>query len=123
MQGRFEGLTETQFGIIEPLLPRLRLGAGRPKAPDLKVLNTILWVLINGAKQCSVPKGEQWSPKSTAHDRLGKWQEEGVWAEILAVLCGIAEFSSLIDWTQSMVPSYPEKAAEKMWTMGIKERD
>ncbi len=103
MQGRFEGLTETRFGIIEPLLPRPRPGAGRPEAPALKVLNTILWVLINGAWRCSVPKGEQQSPKSAAHDRLGKWQEEGVWAEIPAVLCGIAEFSSLIDRTRASV--------------------
>jgi len=103
MQGRFTGLTETQFGIIELSPPRPRLGAGRPEAPALKVLNTILWVLINGAKWCSVPKGEQWSPKSTAHDRLGKWQEEGVWTDMPAVLCGIAEFSSLIDRTRASV--------------------
>ena len=38
-----------QFELIGPLLPLLRQGAERPKAPAFKVLNTILWLLINGA--------------------------------------------------------------------------
>ena len=101
MQGRFEGLTEVQLGLIEPLIPPSRKGPGRPEAPFPKVLNTILWVLINGAKWCSVPKGQQWSPKSTAHDRLGRWQEDGTWAEIRSRLCGIAELSGLIDWNRA----------------------
>lgn len=103
MQGRFEGLSETQFGLIEPLLPPPRTGPGRPETPALKVLNTILWVLINGAKWCSVPVGEQWSPKSTAHDRLGKWREDGTWGEIFSRLCGIAELSVLIGWNRASV--------------------
>jgi transposase len=98
MQGRFEGLTEAQFSLIEPLLPPSRKGPGCPEASALKVLNTILWVEINGAKWCSVPKGEQWAPKSTAHDRLGRWQEDGTWTNIFARLCGTAELSGLIGW-------------------------
>jgi hypothetical protein len=64
-------------------------------------LNTVLRVLINGAKWCSVPVGEQWSPKSTAHDRFGKWKEDGTWAGIFFRLCGIAEPASLIGWNRS----------------------
>jgi len=103
MQGRFEGLSESQFGLTEPLLPPPRTGPGRPETPALKVLNTILWVLINGAKWCSVPVGEQRSPKSTAHDRPGKWKEDGTWVEIFSRLCGIAEPASLIGWNRSSV--------------------
>jgi len=103
MQGRFEGLTEAQFSLIKPLLPPPRKGPGCPEAPAVKVLNAILWVLINGAKWCSVPKGRQQAPKSTAHDRLGKWQEDGTWAEIYARLCGMAELSGLIGWTRASV--------------------
>jgi len=103
MQGRFDGLSETQSGLIEPLLPVPRTGPGRPEAPALKVLNTVLWILINGAKWCSVPKGEQWSPKSAAHDRLGKWLEDGTWAKIFSRLCGIAGLSGLIGWNRASV--------------------
>lgn len=101
MQGRFEGLTDAQFGLTEPLLPLPRKGPGRPEAPSRKVLNTILWVLTDGAKWCSVPFGEQRSPKSTAHDRLGKWQEDGTWAKIFSRLCGMAEISGLIGWDRA----------------------
>lgn len=103
MHGRFEGLSDVQYRVIDPLIPRKQPGPGRPKASALKVLNTILWVLINGSKWCSVPKGEQWSPKSTAHDRLGEWQEDGTWAKILAALCGMAELLGLIDWNRASV--------------------
>ena len=101
MQGRFEGLTEAQYGLLEPLLPMPHTGPGRPEASFLKVLNTIIWVLINGAKWCSVPKGEQWAPKSTAHDRLGQWDEDGTWAEVYSRLCGTAELSGLIGWNRA----------------------
>jgi len=103
MQGRFEGLTESQIALIEPLLPSPLTGPGRPEAPFRKVLNTILWVLINGAEWCSVPVGKQWSPRSAAHDRLGKWEEDGTWAEILSCLCGIAGISDMIGWDRASV--------------------
>lgn len=101
MQGRFEGLTDARIGLIEPLLPPPRKGPGRPEASFRKVLNTILWVLINGAKRCSVPEGEQWSPKSAAHDRLGKRQEDGTWAKILSRLLGTAENEGMIGWERA----------------------
>jgi len=106
MQGRFEGLTKEQFSLIEPSLPKPRKGRGCPEVPAYQVINTILWVLINGAKWSSVPEGEQWCPKSTAHDRLGKWEKDGTWAKILARLCGIAEFLGLIGWERASVDGH-----------------
>jgi hypothetical protein len=66
-------------------------------------LNSIIWVLINGAKWDSIPKGKSWSPKSTAHDRLGKWQVDGTWARILSVILGMAEIAGLIDWSRASI--------------------
>lgn len=103
MLGRFDGLTEAQFELIERLLPPARTGRGRPRASSLKVLNTLIWLLVNGAKWCSVPKGEQWSPKSTAHDRIGEWEADGTWAKVLAHLLGLAEIAGLIDWDRASV--------------------
>lgn len=103
MQARFEGLNQAQFEIFEPFLPPQRTGKGRPYAPFMKVLNTIIWVLINGAKWASVPKAEQWSPKSTAHDWLGKWKADGTWENILFHILGIAELAGLINWERASV--------------------
>ena len=96
MQGRFEGLTESQIALIEPLFPSPLTVPGISGSPFRKVLNTVLWVLINGAECCSVPVGEQRSPRSADHDRPGKWEEDGTWAEILSCLCGIAGLSDMI---------------------------
>lgn len=89
MQGRSEGLTEARIGLTKPLLPPPRKGR-RPEALFRKVLNAVLRVLANGAKRCSVPEGEQRSPKSAAHGRLGIRQEDGTRAKILSRLPGIA---------------------------------
>ena len=103
MQRRFEGLTEAQFKMFEPFLPSQRTGRGRPYASFIKVFNTIIWILINGARWIDVPKGEQWSPKSTAHDWLGKWQADGTWGKIFSNILGMAEIAGLIDWDRASV--------------------
>lgn len=97
MQGRFEGLNEAQSEMFGPFLPSARTGRGRPYASFIRVLNTLIRILINGAKWASIPKGPQWSPKSTAHDWLGRWKEDGTWAEMLARILGIACIAGLID--------------------------
>ena len=103
MQKRFEGLNQDQFKIFEPFLPSQRTERGRPYAKFIKVLNTIIWVLVNGAKWVNVPKGEQWSPKSTAHDWLGKWQADGTWEKILFHILSIAESAELINWERASI--------------------
>lgn len=103
MQTRFEGLTQDQYEIFDPFLPLQRTGRGRPYTDFIKVLNTIIWVLLNGAKWINVPKGEQWAPKSTAHDWLGKWQADGSWEKILFHILAIAQFLGLINWERASV--------------------
>lgn len=48
-------LTEDQWSILEPLLPKLEKredGKGRLRRPDRDVLEGILWVLKTGAGWC-----------------------------------------------------------------------
>lgn len=51
-KGRFEGLTDAQWLMIEPLLPAdpKKRGKGHPHTPWRLVCNTILWVLITGSR-------------------------------------------------------------------------
>ena len=79
MPGRFEGLTDEQWKMIDPLIPEEPYVFGRPHPDRRKLLNTILYVLITGCRWCDVPIGSQWAKRSTAHKYLGKWLIEGKW--------------------------------------------
>lgn len=103
MAGKFAGLTDAQWNVIGGLLPPPRSGVGRPNPDFRKVLNTVLYVHITGCRWCDVPTGEQWAKRSTAHEWLGRFQEEGVWDKLRNALLELADLASLIDWKKGSV--------------------
>ena len=74
-------LSERQWGLIEPLLPRqdLRKG-GRPRADDKRTVEGILWVLRTGAQWNELPT--KYGSPMTCWRRLKNWQRQGVWNSI-----------------------------------------
>lgn len=106
MPGRFNGLTDPEWEIIEPLIPDPFIGyVGRPHAGFRKVLNTIVWVLISGARWADVPQEEEFGSRSTAHRWLGIWSDDGTLKIIKAHLLGDAQNAGLIDWERGSVDS------------------
>ncbi len=105
MAGEFTGLTDAEWAVIEPFLPEQpeKPGKGRPHAFFRDILNTILWVLITGARWIDVPKGKGFGARSTSHRWLGIWTNDGIWAELKALLMGQAHELGLIDWSRSSV--------------------
>jgi len=103
MAGRFEGLSDPQWTLLEPFIPELIYKFGRPRPDRRKLLNTILYVLITGCRWCDVPIGPQWAKRSTAHEYLGKWEEEGVLYRIKQGMLELAELNLLIDWSRGSV--------------------
>lgn len=105
MAGKFTGLTDAQWSVIEPLLPKLpeKPGKGRPHASFRDILNTIRWILITGARWVDVPGGKGFGARSTSHRWLGRWEADGTWANIKALLMGQAHTLGLIDWTRASV--------------------
>lgn len=99
-KGRFEGLSDAQWRLIEPLLPKdpAKRGKGYPHAPWRKTCNTILWILITGSRWCDVPKGECWSSRSGSHRWLGLWQVNGTLEKILHTLLETAELAGMLNW-------------------------
>lgn len=98
---RFEGLTDEQWRFFEPQFtrayePGIR-GPGMPPTNFRTVLNTILWVLFNGAKWNSVPIGPQWAPRSTSHRWLGIWTTDGTWERLGKLILGVADNLGLVD--------------------------
>ena len=56
MPGKFKGLTDLQWEVIAPLIPDPFIGyVGRPHAPFRDIINTIVWVLMSGARWADVP--------------------------------------------------------------------
>ena len=105
MSGKFCGLTDAAWAIIEPLLPAALLepGKGRPHAPFRDTLNTIVWILITGARWIDVPTEKGFASRSTSHRWLGIWESDGTWAKIKACLMGEAHSLGLIDWERCSV--------------------
>ena len=106
MPGRFCGLTDRQWEITEPLLPGSpKRKPGQPHAPFREILNTILWVLITGARWIDVPDDDGFGKRSTSHRWLGIWESDGTWERIMSCFLGMAENAGLIDWERGSADS------------------
>jgi len=82
---RFD-LSDAEWVVIEPLLPRKWRGPARKD--DRLVLNGIFHVLRTGAPWRDLP--ERYGPHTTIYNRYVRWGERGVWQgifEALAVEC------------------------------------
>lgn len=77
-------LTDPQWALLEPLLPKAKPG-GRPRTVSLRlVLNTIFYLNKAGCQWAMVPT--DLARRSTAHDYLTAWKADGTWQKILDTL-------------------------------------
>jgi putative transposase len=77
-------LTDEQWAVVQPLLPRARHG-GRPRTTDLRrVLNTIFYLNKTGCQWAMLPK--DLAKRSTAFDYFTAWKAEGTWQTLLDAL-------------------------------------
>ena len=127
MSGKFEGLTDEQWEILELLFPKIKKkrGCAHKHTPWRKVLNTILWVLITGARWCDVPIGENFGSRSTSHRWLGKWQEDGTWDKALEIILKDANLAEMLSLERLAADGFffPQaRAAENLLIMAIKAK-
>ena len=78
---QFTELTDNQWEIIQKHLPK-PAQTGRPRCDDRTTINGIIYVLICGCRWSEMPK--RYGDDSTANRRLNKWQQEGIWKNILS---------------------------------------
>ena len=79
-------LTDTQWAIVEPLIPkrrRRRDGKGRPPRDRRDVLNGILWVLRTGAPWKDLP--ERYPSYQTCHRWFQQWSRNGTIERVVPV--------------------------------------
>ena len=84
---RYEELTDEQWKVIGPLLPKLRTRKdrrGRPWKSNREILNGIIWILRTGARWCDLP--ERYPSSSACYSRFRMWVSDGTLRKILEVL-------------------------------------
>ena len=72
-------LTDFEWGVIEPLLPKNR--RGRKPRENRRVLNGIFWVLRTGAPWRDLP--ERYGPYTTAYNRFNRWRKAAIWDRLM----------------------------------------
>jgi len=105
---RFEGLSDDQWKVLEDLLPKKpeKKGKGKPHTPWRKVCNSLLWMLINGARWCDLPIGNQWASRSATHRWLGVWQESEILEKMLIGVKEQAELKGLLNFERLAVDGF-----------------
>ena len=68
-------LTDSEWGLIEPMIPPAKRGGRRREVNVREVLNAIFYVLSTGCQWQALPK--DLPPKSTAHHYFGLWDWDG----------------------------------------------
>ncbi len=96
-------LTDDQWDRLEPLLPPQRPATGRPARDHRTILNGILWILRTGAPWRDLP--ERFGPWKTVYSRFRRWQEAGIWDQILTALQREGAHDDRIDGSITMIDS------------------
>jgi transposase len=97
-------LTERQWQIVEPLLPKPRVRAdrrGRPWRDPRDVLNRVLWILRTGAPWQDMP--DRYPPYQTCHRRFQQWVQEGTLEQLLHALAQDLKEQGGLDLTECFI--------------------
>ena len=87
-------LSEEQWAVIGPHLPRNQPGARR--VDDRRVISGIVHVLRSGCRWRDCPS--DYGPHTTVYNRFHRWSRRGFWRGMLAALAGagwVAETAAL----------------------------
>ncbi|MFF9900018.1 IS5 family transposase [Streptomyces longispororuber] len=94
-------VTDQAWAVIEPLLPRPRMG--RPVRDRRQVVNGILWKLSTGAAWRDLP--ERYGPWKTVYERFRRWSRDGTWDRLLAHVQQHSDAVGEVDWSLVCVDS------------------
>lgn len=96
-------LTDEQWEKLYPLLPPTKPKRGRPAQDHRLIINGILWILRTGAPWRDIP--DYYGPWSTVASRFYRWQQAGIWQQVLEALQQQCDAAGAIDWTKHSVDS------------------
>ena len=109
-------LTDEQWAIIEPLIPKPKPGRGRPRADDRRTLNGIIYVLKIGCAWADLPR-EYGSP-TTCWRRLHQWTQDGTWERIWRALLSRLDEAGQLEWAHAFLDGSFVPAKKGAWASG-----
>lgn len=89
-------VTDDQWAVVGPLIPRKAARAGRRPRDPRMMLNGMLWILRTGAPWRDLP--ERLGPWQTVYDYFRCWRSAGVFDRILQALQIRLDREGKIDW-------------------------
>jgi transposase len=96
---RFD-LTDGQWQLLEPLLPKPKRAGRPPRWSKRQLIDGIRWRVRTGAPWRDVP--ECYGHWRSVYGLYRRWQRNGTWARILAGLQGRGDAVGLITWDVSV---------------------
>lgn len=89
-------VTDEQWEVLQPILPKRAAKTGRPPSDPRLMLNGILWILRTGSPWRDLP--ERFGPWQTVYDHFAKWRALGAYDRILEALHIRLDADGTIDW-------------------------
>ena len=89
-------LTDEQWIIIKPILPKRTATTGRKPRDPRDMLNGILWILRTGAPWRDLP--ERFGPWQTVYDYYRHWRDDGTFDQMVQDLQIRLDREGKIDW-------------------------
>ena len=89
-------LTNSQWERLQPLLPPQQPKTGRPAHDHRTIINGLLWMLRTGAPWRDLP--ERYGPWRTVASRFYRWQQAGIWSQLLAAVQAQADAHGQLHW-------------------------
>lgn len=114
------GMTETllsdaQWARVAAALPLRRAKKGRPRVEDRRCLEAVLHLLATGGGWEDLPAGA--APRTTAWERLRRWQETGAWPRIWQAYLGTLDAAGRKLWSRAFLGGafVPAHKGERRW--------
>src|SRR5271157_9333 len=104
MKTRQKLLTDEQWELVEPLLPKPKQRGDkrcRPPTPNRPCFEGILRILKTGAAWHFL--SEEFPSPSTCWRRLKQWEDEGVWLDAWRALLGALDQEGLLKWDETFL--------------------
>jgi len=93
-------LSDAQWAVLEPLLPRGRKPGRPPKWTRRQLIDGIRWRTRAGVPWRDVP--QRYGPWESVYGLFRRWQRDGTWARMLAAVQARADAAGLVIWDVSV---------------------